>query len=113
DYAERCWPAGICFPAPSGRRSPGRITTKPSPVANARRRWWPEQRNRRMFCSIIIPTIGRASLERAVQSALEQDFTAAPYEVIVVNDSGEALPAAGWQDSPLVRVVGTNRRERS
>lgn len=66
-----------------------------------------------MFCSIIIPTIGRASLERAVRSAVEQDFTAAPYEVIVVNDSGEALPAARWQDSPLVRVIDTNRRERS
>jgi len=46
-----------------------------------------------MFCSTIIPTIGRATLARAVQSVLEQDFTAADYEVIIVNDSGKPLPA--------------------
>jgi glycosyltransferase involved in cell wall biosynthesis len=64
------------------------------------------------FCSIIIPTIGRSTLERAVFSALNQDFSQAEYEVIVVNDSGHPLEEAEWQSLPQVQVLNTNRRER-
>jgi hypothetical protein len=32
--------------------------------------------------------------------------------VIVVNDSGAPLPPEEWQESPQVRVIDTNRRER-
>jgi glycosyltransferase involved in cell wall biosynthesis len=66
-----------------------------------------------MFSSSIIPTVGRASLARSVESVLDQSLAASDFEVIVVNDSGRALPPAAWQASPRVRVVTTNRRERS
>lgn len=66
-----------------------------------------------VFVSTIIPTIGRPSLARAVQSVLEQAFDAAEFEVIVVNDSGAPLPEEDWQQSERVRIVTTNRRERS
>jgi glycosyltransferase involved in cell wall biosynthesis len=66
-----------------------------------------------MFSSTIIPTIGRPTLNRAVQSVLDQEFTAAEFEVIVVNDSGKPLPEEEWQKSSRVRVLDTNRRERS
>ena len=66
-----------------------------------------------MFCSTIIPTIGRTSLHNAVQSVLEQELPAADFEVIVVNDSGRPLPDADWQHCEQVRILNTNRRERS
>jgi GT2 family glycosyltransferase len=66
-----------------------------------------------MFCSTIIPTVGRPSLERAVSSILEQDFPPEECEVIVVNDSGEPLEPNEWKSSPRVRVIATQRRERS
>jgi glycosyltransferase involved in cell wall biosynthesis len=66
-----------------------------------------------MFCSTVIPTIGRPTLSRAVESVLEQDFTAADYEVVVVNDSGRPLPEAAWKQSPRVQLLDTNRHERS
>jgi glycosyltransferase involved in cell wall biosynthesis len=65
-----------------------------------------------MFCSTVIPTIGRSELSRAVCSVLDQTFTGDDFEVIVVNDSGRPLPAADWQRSERVRVISTNRRER-
>ena len=65
-----------------------------------------------MFCSIIIPTVGRPSLEKSVHSALEQNFPDDGYEIIVVNDTGEPLPTADWQTSPKVRVITTQKRER-
>ena len=65
-----------------------------------------------MFCSIIIPTIGRDSLKRAVRSVLDQELTIALFEVIVVNDSGQPLPWTDWQQSPYVQILDTNRRER-
>ncbi len=61
-----------------------------------------------MFISTIIPTIGRPSLEKAVESVLGQELDV-PFEVIVVNDSGEPLPAAAWQARPGVRVLQSNR----
>lgn len=66
-----------------------------------------------VFCSTIIPTINRATLSRAVCSVLNQAFTAADFEVIVVNDSGQPLPDMDWQHSARVRVLNTNHRERS
>ncbi|HUG43780.1 MAG TPA: glycosyltransferase family 2 protein [Acidobacteriota bacterium] len=66
-----------------------------------------------MFCSTIIPTVARPSLERAVRSVLDQELDGADFEVIVVNDSGRPLGGAAWQRSPHVRVIDTNRRERS
>jgi glycosyltransferase involved in cell wall biosynthesis len=66
-----------------------------------------------MFCSTVIPTIGRPTLSRAVCSLLDQAFTADDFEVIVVNDSGRPLPEMDWQHSAQVRVIDTNRRERS
>jgi glycosyltransferase involved in cell wall biosynthesis len=66
-----------------------------------------------MFSTTIIPTIGRSSLSQAVESILNQDFSSADFEVIVVNDSGSPLPPASWQHSKQVQVIETNRRERS
>ncbi len=65
-----------------------------------------------MFCSTIIPTVGRPSLASAVRSVLDQDFAAAEFEVLVVNDSGQPLPKETWQDAPNVRVLTTYRHER-
>lgn len=64
-----------------------------------------------MFCSIIIPTIGRDTLVRAVNSALMQTADQ-PIEVVVVNDSGKELDL-GNPCFKYVRVLNTNRRERS
>ena len=66
-----------------------------------------------MFCSTIVPTIGRPSLARAVQSVLDQTLPAGDFEVIVVNDSGQPLPAGDWQTSPRVRQINTGRRGQS
>lgn len=66
-----------------------------------------------VFCSTIIPTIGRATLSRAVESVLQQELTQAEFEVIVVNDSGKPLQQASWQRSERVQVIHTARRERS
>lgn len=66
-----------------------------------------------MFCSTIIPTIGRASLDRAVWSVLDQAFPADEFEVIVVNDTGSPLPHRDWQQDGRVRMLTTNRRNRS
>ncbi len=66
-----------------------------------------------MFCSTIIATIARPTLTRSVLSVLEQRFEQDEFEVIVVNDSGQALPSADWQHSPHVRILDTGQRERS
>jgi glycosyltransferase involved in cell wall biosynthesis len=64
----------------------------------------------RLFCSTIIPTIGRPSVARSVRSVLDQSLTAGDFEVIVVNDSGQPLPAGDWQGSPRVRQIETSGR---
>ena len=69
--------------------------------------------NTEPFFSYIIPTIGRKSLEIAAQSVLSQDFSHADFEIIVVNDSGILLPSAEWHASPRVRIINTNKCERS
>ncbi|MCA9934072.1 MAG: glycosyltransferase family 2 protein, partial [Anaerolineales bacterium] len=66
-----------------------------------------------LFCSTIIPTIGRETLARAVESVLVQDFDPADHEVIVVNDSGRPLPAAAWQADARVRLLQTEQQEKS
>ncbi|MFO7679726.1 MAG: glycosyltransferase family A protein [Chloroflexota bacterium] len=66
-----------------------------------------------MFCSTIIPTVGRDTLARAVESVLKQHLPGIDFELIVVNDSGAPLPPADWQKSPRVRLLATYRRERS
>lgn len=48
-----------------------------------------------------------------MNSVLAQNFDRAKIEVIVVNDSGQTLPAADWQASPTVRVLNTYKSERS
>jgi glycosyltransferase involved in cell wall biosynthesis len=66
-----------------------------------------------MFCSTIIPTVGRPTLTRAVESVLQQPQPAGGFEVIVVNDSGQPLAITDWQADERVRVIHTQRRERS
>ncbi len=67
-----------------------------------------------MFCSTIIPTIGRTSLHKAVTSVLNQELLDDSFEIIVVNDSGKALPYAEWQDAEQVKIINTaGQRERS
>lgn len=66
-----------------------------------------------MFCSTIIPTVGRTTLSRAVNSVLKQDFTRENTEVIVVNDSGQPLAEADWHRFEQVRIINTKQRERS
>ena len=68
---------------------------------------------RAMFCSTIIPTVGRDTLTRAVNSVLSQSFDRDDFEVVVVNDSGRPLPVEEWQSSARVHILQTNRRERS
>lgn len=65
-----------------------------------------------MFCSTIIPTVGRASLARAVASVLDQPLPPESIQVIVVNDGGRPLPAEAWHADPRVTVIDTQRRER-
>jgi glycosyltransferase involved in cell wall biosynthesis len=66
-----------------------------------------------IFFSYIIPTIGRPSLEVAVQSVLSQQFSRADFEIIVVNDSGHPLSGAAWPGLPRVQIINTNKSERS
>lgn len=65
------------------------------------------------FISTVIPTIGRSTLTRAVESVLEQKRDSFEIEIIVVNDSGSPLTPASWQNSSRVQIIDTNRRERS
>ena len=65
-----------------------------------------------MFVSTVIPTIGRHTLERSVESVLSQGLSVNEHEVIVVNDSGEPLLPADWQRDPRVSILNTQRRER-
>lgn len=64
-----------------------------------------------MFSSTIVATVGRPSLAQTVATVLGQQG-AAPFELIVVNDSGRPLPPAAWQQAENVRLIETNRRER-
>lgn len=66
-----------------------------------------------MLIATIIPTIGRSSLSAAVQSVLDQGLKIDEFEIIVVNDSGVPLPKADWQQLENIKVMDTNRRNRS
>ncbi len=66
-----------------------------------------------MFCSIIIPTIGRSSLNKAIKSVTSQQFDTNQFELIVVNDSGEHLKEVYCQNGIRTQIINTNRRERS
>lgn len=68
---------------------------------------------RMIFCSTIIPTVGRESLARAVESVLHQDLSEVDFELLVVNDSGKPLEHAKWQRSEKVRIINTYKHERS
>lgn len=64
-----------------------------------------------MFCSVVIPTVNRPTLARAVESILQQpDLDPDEVEVIVVNDSARPLPRQAWQSASNVRILATNRR---
>lgn len=63
--------------------------------------------------TVVIPTIGRVSLTRCVESILTTSIPPSAVEVVVVNDSGKPLPSAEWHNSPQVTIIETNRRERS
>lgn len=65
-----------------------------------------------VFCSVIIPTVGRSTLVRAVESVQAQDLPQDDFEVVVVNDSGSSLLPEEWQRSPQVRVISTQRRKQ-
>ncbi len=67
--------------------------------------------NNNFFCSTVIATIGRQTLARTVLSVLNQDFTTANFEVIVVNDSGHTLRQEPWHESSKVQLINTNRRK--
>jgi glycosyltransferase involved in cell wall biosynthesis len=58
--------------------------------------------------SVVIPTIGRDTLARAVRSVFAQELED-EFEVIVVNDSGKPLPGMDWLSSPHITLVTTNR----
>jgi glycosyltransferase involved in cell wall biosynthesis len=66
-----------------------------------------------VFSSTVIPTVGRSTLARSVESVLRQTVGRDQFEVVVVNDSDGPLVAAEWQQSKSVRIVHTRRRERS
>jgi glycosyltransferase involved in cell wall biosynthesis len=66
-----------------------------------------------IFCSFIIPTIGRSSLAKAVESVISQDWAVAKYEIIVVNDSGNELEIHSLPLIDQIYVIKTNKRERN
>jgi glycosyltransferase involved in cell wall biosynthesis len=66
-----------------------------------------------MFGSTIIPTIGRETLNHAVESILSQRDSGLDWEVIVVNDSGNPLPGFPALREAHVRVIDSHRIERS
>jgi glycosyltransferase involved in cell wall biosynthesis len=66
-----------------------------------------------MIYSFIIPTIGRSTLVRAVASVLNQDFTIADYEIVIVNDSGTELQTHFLPQSDRISIINTNKRERN
>jgi glycosyltransferase involved in cell wall biosynthesis len=65
------------------------------------------------FSSTIIPTLGRSSLKKCVESVLSQTLSEDNYEVIVVNDSGDRLVDEEWHYSERVQIINTHKRERS
>jgi glycosyltransferase involved in cell wall biosynthesis len=65
----------------------------------------------RPFLSTIVPTIGRPSLTRTIQSLLDEGKSREEHEIIVVNDSGEPLGVE--LDRERVHELPTVRRHQS
>jgi glycosyltransferase involved in cell wall biosynthesis len=61
----------------------------------------------------IIPTIGRISLNQSVKSILCQSIFHEKCETIIINDTGKPLPEMDWQSSAKVKIIQTDRIERS
>ena len=57
----------------------------------------------------VIPTVGRDSLARAVESVLDQEETAIASTVVVVNDAEADLASEPWQRSARVQVLRSDR----
>lgn len=55
----------------------------------------------------ILPTVGRESLGRALESILFQDMSGVAWEGVIVNDSGHPLDAGVVPDRPDLRVLQT------
>jgi glycosyltransferase involved in cell wall biosynthesis len=49
----------------------------------------------------------------AIQSVLDQGLEPHEFEIIVVNDSGTPLLKADWQKLANIKIIDTNRRNRS
>src|SRR2546430_3908643 len=64
------------------------------------------------FCSIVVPTVARSTLQRTVCSLLGQSVARSAYEIIVVNDSGQPLSDAPWLHESPVTVLDTDRVDR-
>lgn len=62
----------------------------------------------RPFLTTIIPTIGRATLNRAIESLVAEGWHKNDHEILVVNDSGERLEIGN--DGNRLTLVETNRR---
>lgn len=62
-----------------------------------------------MLCSVVIPTLGRQTLPRAMDSVLRQPIAASEIEIIVVNDSGKRLDLNCYESHPNITVVDSNR----
>jgi len=62
-----------------------------------------------MLCSVVIPTLGRQTLPRAIDSVLQQPISDFEIEIIVVNDSGKRLDLNCYESHPNITVVDTNR----
>jgi len=71
------------------------------------------QREYKMLCSTIIPTIGRSTLSTAIKSVQDQGFEPNEHEIIVVNDSGRPLSNTDWQNLEFIKIINTNKRNRS
>ena len=61
-----------------------------------------------LFCTTIVPTLGRQTIHDALASLLDAD-AATDREVLVVNDSGAPLVSAPWHADPRVRIVDSPR----
>jgi len=57
----------------------------------------------------VIPTVGRDSLARAVESVLDQEGAAVDSTVVVVNDAEADLAPGLWQRSARVQVLRSER----
>ena len=73
----------------------------------------PDTADPAIFCSTIIPAVGRPSVAQAVQSVLDQNLPAGDFEIVVVNDAGAPLPDGAWQASPRVRQIDVVRHGQS